>query len=54
MATQQVTELKRAGVSTRGRQLWLVGSIVVVVVLAAVPLLTERQDLLNLLFLVYL
>lgn len=54
MATQQVTELKRAGVSTRGRQRWLIGSIVVVATLAAVPLLTERQDLLNLLFLVYL
>src|SRR5687767_5425355 len=49
-----VSEAKRAGASTRGRQLWLIGSIVVVAALAALPLLTDRQDLLNLLFLVYL
>src|SRR5262245_24134711 len=54
MATRQATELKRAGVSTRGRQLWLYGSIVGVMALAALPLLTDRQDLLKLLFLVYL
>src|SRR5919112_2828497 len=36
------------------RQVWLIGSIVGLAVLAAVPLLTDRRDLLNLLFLVYL
>jgi branched-chain amino acid transport system permease protein len=49
-----VSEAKRAGASTRSRQLWLTGSVVTVAVLAAVPLFTDRRDLLNLLFLVYL
>ena len=36
------------------RQRWLIGSILLVAILAAVPLFTDRRDLLNLLFLVYL
>jgi len=54
MATQPAVETERASGGVRRPRLWLVGSVVAVAILAVVPLLTDRRDLLNLLFLVYL
>jgi branched-chain amino acid transport system permease protein len=54
MATREAAAIKWAGVSTRSRQLWLIGSVVLLAILASVPLFTDRRDLLNLMFLVYL
>lgn len=51
---QSAAVLGRGGVSPRRRGAGLVGAALAVAGLALVPLLTDRRDLLNLLFLVYL
>ena len=49
-----VIEAARTAARARGRRTWLTISVAGVAVLAAVPLLTDQRNLLNLLFLVYL
>jgi branched-chain amino acid transport system permease protein len=49
-----IIEAERATVRARGRRTWPGVTVVGIAVLAAVPLVTDRQDLLNLLFLVFL
>jgi branched-chain amino acid transport system permease protein len=51
---QEATGPTAAGVGAQRQRIWLSVTVVGLLILAAVPLLTERQDLLNLLFLVFL
>src|SRR5215216_3252904 len=51
MAVQEAPRPTAAGVGAQRRRIWLAVTVVGLLILAAVPLLTERQDLLNLVFL---
>lgn len=54
MAVQGTTRSTAASVGAQRRWLWSAVAAIVVLALATVPLLTERQDILNLLFLMFL
>ena len=54
MAVQSATQGAASGVGSQRQRIWAAVAVFIVLALAAVPLLTQRQDILNLLFLVFL
>src|SRR3954468_24364661 len=54
MAVQGATKTTAASVGSSSQRGWLTVAVIAVLALAIVPLLTERHDILNLLFLVFL